>query len=175
MEFFSSSSSSSSGVIFWRSIFQKPDFLWQKITLLHYYGLDTTYYYGKKYAVVGDNSDGYEAKTASLAYKPMKQLGFSGSIGSSFIHIHPHPYLSAYLSVWMFVLPNDWFIGWKVKDSMLRNYVLKSLKCAEFISASENHFKKKFWERTLKSFLRYYLIDAVFHTNTNVCIQVWVD
>ena len=82
------------GVIFWRSIFQKPDFLWQKITLLHYYGLDTTYYYGKKYAVVGDNSDGYEAKTASLAYKPMKQLGFSGSIGSCFIHIHLHPCLS---------------------------------------------------------------------------------
>ena len=99
--FFPSSSSSSSGVIFWRSIFQKPDFLWQKITLLHYYGLDTTYYYGKKYAVVGDNSDGYEAKTASLAYKPMKQLGFSGSIGSCFIHIHLHPCLSICMFVWV--------------------------------------------------------------------------
>lgn len=147
--FFFSSSSSSSGVIFWRSIFQKPDFLWQKITLLHYYGLDTTYYYGKKYAVVGDNSDGYEAKTASLAYKPMKQLGFSGSIGSSFIHIHLHPYLYAYLSVWMFV--------YCLLAENQREHAQKS--CTEYLNMCRIHicFRKSLKKNSenIKIFFRY--------------------
>ena len=42
-----------------------------------------------------------------------------------------------------------WAVGWKsmAACSEIMQYwkKLKSLKCAEYIPASENHFKKKFW------------------------------
>ena len=46
-----------------------------------------------------------------------------------------------------------WAVGWKsmaaCSEIMQCRKKLKSLKCAEYIPASENHFKKKFWRHEI--------------------------